>query len=116
MFVQRAKLIQKELKITTSMRSFCKHMEANLKIVNGEIGRQNHVLFPSHVTLLSEHARTHIPDDLKKFGDLKASERGTERMNQELIRIQSQVKRIPAQDLQINQVAKPVQPMHTKTK
>ena len=125
MFVQRAKLIQKELQITTSMRSFCKHMKANLKIVNGEIGRQNHILFPSHITLLSEHTRTHILDDLKKFGDLKASERGTERMNQELIKIQNQVKKIPDQNLrgnkmveriQIQRVAKPVLPMFTKTK
>ena len=125
MFVQRAKLIQKELKITTSMRSFCKHMQANLKIVNGEIGRQNHVLFPSHITLLSEHARTHILDDLREFGDLKASERGTERMNQELIRIQNQVKRIPDKnvrankmmaDIQIKRGAVPVPMMFTKNK
>ena len=104
------------------MKSFCRHMKSNFKIVNAEIGRQNHVLFPSHVTLLSEHAQTHIPDDLKRFGDLKASERGTERMNQELIRIQSQVKRIPALDLRANKmnesiqttrVAKPVQMMFT---
>ena len=125
MFVERAKLIQKELKITTSMRSFCKHMKANLKIVNSEIGRQNHVLFPSHVTLLSEHTRTHILDDLNKFGDLKASERGTERMNQELIHIQNQVKRISDKNVRANKMmegiqikrdAKPVQPMFSKKK
>ena len=64
-----------------------------------------------------------ILDDLEKFGDLKASERGTERMNQELI--QNQVKRIPdtnvradkmMEGIQIKRGAKPVLPMFTKNK
>ena len=101
-------------------------MIANLEILMGEIGRQNNVIFPSHVTLLSEHCRTHIiMDDLVKYGDLKASERGTKRMNQELIQIQHSIKRIPDKKAQANTMMRTIQlrreatkpaPMYTKNK
>ena len=74
-YIERANILEKEMKLASSTRTFCNHMKEDLKILNAEIGRHNHVLFPNHVVLLSEHFRTHIFENLDKYGDVKASER-----------------------------------------
>ena len=124
-YIERANILEKEMKLASSTRTLCNHMKEDLKILNSEIGRHNHVLFPNHVVLLSEHFRTHIFENLDKYGDVKASERGTERMNQTLINIQEQTKRIQdkrqradkvAEILQITREANPIPMMFTKSK
>ena len=124
-YIERAKIPEKEMKLASCTRTFCTHMKADLEILNAEIGRHNHVLFPNHVVLLSEHFRTHIVENLDRYGDLKASERGTERMNQLLIKIQDQAKRIQDKEtrakktseiLQIAREANPIPMMYTKSK
>ena len=50
--------------------------------------------YSQNASLSSQHYRTHIPETLDRYGDLRASERGTELANQNLKKIHDQVKRI----------------------
>ena len=78
----------KELKISSYPGTLCNHEKKSLEILIAENGRERSILFPNHIPLRSDHYRTHLPDQLKLFGDLIPSERGTERKNQHLLQIQ----------------------------
>ena len=116
MFVERAKFIQKELKLTTSMRSFCEHMKANLKIVNGEIGRQK---------AFWTRSDAHNFWRLRKIRRFKGIGEGHRTHESRINRLQNEIKIIPdkkarsqkiVSSLQIARVARKPQPMFYKNK
>ena len=124
LFAQRAKLVSKEIKISCIKRSLCPHLISDFKILTGEIGRQNRYLYPDEVILLSDHYRTHIFDTIEKYGDLKSSERGTEHMNQIMMKVAKKSSKIRDQEKQIQhqlssievfRQAKPINKMFVKS-
>ena len=51
-------------------------------------------LFPTHMPYDSSHYRVHILDRIKNHGDLIASERLTERLNQQMIKLLNRTARL----------------------
>ena len=94
LYKQHQVLVAREFSLTSHTDPLCIHEVAELKILMHENARDRSVLFPERVTLNSQHFRTHIPETIERYGDLRASERGTERMNQEMVKVYDQVKRI----------------------
>ena len=93
-FKSLALLVKKELILTCKTRPLCVHKIKKFETLNASVARESLLLFPDHVVLLSDHFRTHLSQQLNLKGDLLATERGTERMSQNMIRIMNDVKRI----------------------
>ena len=77
-----------ELKLSSYPGTLYDHEKSSLEILIAENGRERCLLFPNHIPLRSDHSRAHLPDQLKLFGDLIPSERGTEKKNQHMLQIQ----------------------------
>lgn len=66
-----------------------------LEILMGSAMRLAAPLFPTNVPLSSSHFRVHLFDILETHGNLLASERLTEGLNQANLRDMDKIKRIP---------------------
>ena len=93
LFASYIKNVNKELTLTKKM-ILCDHEIEQFKILNAENAREAAVLFPNHIPLMSDHYRAHLYDQLKKNRDFTCSERGTERKNQQMLKIQNLTKSI----------------------
>ena len=69
-----------------------------------EIARELAVLNPTKIPLQSDHIRQHLVDRLENYGDLIPTERGTEKMNQELKEAMENVKRISGLDNRVKKM------------
>ena len=121
-FKSLALLVKKELILTCKTRPLCVHKIKKFETLNASVARESPLLFPDHV-LLSDHFRTHLSQQLNLKGDLLAAERGTERMNQNMIRIMNDVKRIKStkgqaekiqETLMINKTGERIEKLHKK--
>ena len=122
-FKSLALLVKKELILTCKTRPLCVHEIKKFETLNASVARESPLLFPDHVVLLSDHFRTHLSQQINLKGDLLATERGTERMNQNMIRIMNDVKRIKStkgqaekiqETLMINKTGERIEKLHKK--
>ena len=111
LFASYIKNVNRELTLTKKM-ILCDHEIEELKILNAENAREAAVLFPNHVPLMSDHYRTHLYAQMKRNRDLTCSERGTERKNQQMMKIKNLTKSIKNQKVKL---AREVKLMFMKT-
>ena len=90
--------------LTCHSSPLCQHEISIFKTTSNEIARESVSLSPDRVPLQSDHLRHHLVDRLETYGDLIPTERGTERQNQELLKVYNSVKNIASLDKQVEKL------------
>ena len=124
-FKELAKLRQINFALTCHASPLCQHEIEIFLTTEIAISAEEACLSPDFVPLFSNHLRRHLAEYLENHGDLLASERGTERMNQAMLRIFEDAKKVPSLDqrilliqerLQLLKVTEPIKPQYTYEK